>query len=126
MVQGCPRGKPSMSGECEPVFIVGMNGSGTTMLHDCLNNHPAFYGFPIETKILPVYLERRAKYGDLAIDANFLRLWNDLRNIVYFRIMNGREAPPLPKDWAERERQDRKRVVQGKSVSVRVDLGGRL
>ncbi len=87
-----------------PVFIVGMNGSGTTMLLDCLNNHPDFYGFPLETKILPLYLRKLAKYGDLKVDANFARLWNDLRRIIYFRSTNGGAPPPLPSDWAERER----------------------
>jgi hypothetical protein len=104
LAEDSPSRRSDVSITSEPVFIVGMNGSGTTMLLDCLNNHPAFYGFPIETKILPVYLERRADYGNLAIDANFRRLWDDLRNIVYFRIVNGRETPPLPEDWIDRER----------------------
>ena len=86
-----------------PVFIVGMNGSGTTMLLDCLNNHPQLYGFPLETKILPLYLKKLGKYGDLADDANFKRLWDDLRDIIYFRATNGGTPPPLPPDWAARE-----------------------
>lgn len=94
----------SQNSTTAPVFIVGMNGSGTTMLLDCLNNHPAFYGFPLETKILPLFVEKQAEYGDLSVDENFLRLWNDLRNIVYFRIVNDRKTPPLPEDWADRER----------------------
>ncbi len=93
-----------MRGPPAPVFIVGMNGSGTTMMLDCLNNHPELYGFPLETKILPLYMQREAQYGNLRHDENFLRLWDDLRNIVFFRIVNGRRPPPLPHDWAERER----------------------
>jgi len=88
----------------EPVFIVGMNGSGTTMLLDCLDRHPAIYGFPIETKILPARIRRRDAYGNLAADENFRRLWNDLRQIAYFRVVNDGVSPPLPKDWATRER----------------------
>src|SRR3546814_20217581 len=34
-----------------------------------------------------------------------------------------RAPPPLP--WAPRPRDERKRVVSGKSVSVRVHIGGR-
>lgn len=86
-----------------PVFIVGMNGSGTTMLLDCLNNHPEFYGFPLETRLIPYYL-KRAEGRNLNDDAAFLRLWNDLRNIVFFKIVNGGSAPPLPRDWAMRKR----------------------
>lgn len=88
----------------EPVFIVGMNGSGTTMLLDCLDRHPAIYGFPIETKVLPVRIRRHGAYGNLAIDENFRKLWNDLRRIAYFRVVNDGVSPPLPKDWADRER----------------------
>ena len=43
-----------------PVFIVGMNGSGTTMLADSLGKHPELYVLPIESKIIPYYL---LKYG---------------------------------------------------------------
>ena len=87
-----------------PVFIVGMNGSGTTMLLDCLNSHPNLYGFPLETRVLPYYLERAHTYGDLTDDKRFLKLWQDLRSIVFFKIVNGGEPPPLPDDWAEHER----------------------
>lgn len=95
---------PARSGKAGPVFIVGMNGSGTTMLLDCLDNHPDLYGFPIETKILPFFLSRLPRYGDLADDENYLRLWNDIRNIVYFRAVNHGQPPPLPVDWRDRER----------------------
>jgi len=64
------------------VFIVGMNGSGTTMLLDCLAGHSQLFGFPGETKVLPYYIERQAQYGDLADDANFSRLWRDLQRSV--------------------------------------------
>ncbi len=87
-----------------PVFIVGMNGSGTTMMLDCLNNHPEFYGLPIETKVLPMFFQRLDRYGDLTVDENYLRLWNDLRNMVFFRWVNGRRPVPLPEDWAANER----------------------
>ena len=50
----------------EQIFIVGMNGSGTTMLLDCLANHSMLFGFPGETKVLPSFLERESQYGDLA------------------------------------------------------------
>lgn len=47
-----------------PVFVVGMNGSGTTMLADCLGRHPDLYMFPHEFRLLPFYLRR-----DLRADA---------------------------------------------------------
>jgi Sulfotransferase family len=36
-----------------PVFVVGMNGSGTTMLADSLGQHPDLYMLPRETRVLP-------------------------------------------------------------------------
>lgn len=46
-----------------PVFVVGMNGSGTTMLVDCLGRHPELYAFPREVRILPHLLERARALG---------------------------------------------------------------
>lgn len=48
-----------------PVFVIGMNGSGTTMLADSLGHHPGLYMFPLESKVLPFYLMHRNRYGDL-------------------------------------------------------------
>jgi hypothetical protein len=83
------------------VFIVGMNGSGTTMLLDCLDSHPELYGFPRETKILPYYIRGLSKYGNLDKDKNFLRLYNDLRKEFVFWIVNKGETPPLPANWRD-------------------------
>jgi hypothetical protein len=49
-----------------PVFIVGMNGSGTTMLAECLAKHPDLYIFPYETRILPYYMSNHTSFGDLS------------------------------------------------------------
>jgi Sulfotransferase family len=83
----------------EPVFVVGMNGSGTTMLLDCLGRHPQLFAFPRETRLIPYLMAREASYGDLGVDENFLRLWNDVRNLAVFREANGNVAVPLPADW---------------------------
>jgi hypothetical protein len=48
-----------------PVFVVGMNGSGTTMLADSLGHHPELYMFPLESKVLPYYLMHQSSFGDL-------------------------------------------------------------
>jgi len=83
-----------------PVFIVGMNGSGTTLLRDLLNNHPAFYAFPKETKLLPYFIDAIAagKFGDLRVDGNFRRLWETLCNDPRFQLGRG-EWAPLPENW---------------------------
>lgn len=40
------------------IFVVGVNGSGTTMLADALGKHPELYMFPRETRILPYLVQR--------------------------------------------------------------------
>lgn len=85
--------------DSEPVFVVGMNGSGTTMLLDCLGRHPALYAFPKETRLIPYLMARQDRYGDLSVDANFRRLWDDVRKLAVFRQVNGGEPVPLPDNW---------------------------
>jgi hypothetical protein len=90
--------------ECEPVFVVGMNGSGTTMLLDCLGRHPALYAFPKETRLIPYLMARESSYGDLSVDASYQALWDDVRGLAVFRQVNGNEPVPLPADWRDRPR----------------------
>jgi hypothetical protein len=89
---------------CEPVFIVGMNGSGTTMLLDCLGRHPELYAFPEETRLIPYLMAREASYGDLSMDENFRRLWDEVRSLPVFREANGNVPVPLPDNWRDRRR----------------------
>ena len=57
-----------------PIFIVGMNGSGTTMLADSLGRHPDLYMFPLESKVLPFFIAELDRFGDLASPFNRRRL----------------------------------------------------
>jgi hypothetical protein len=86
------------------VFVVGMNGSGTTMLLDCLGRHPQLYAFPKETRLIPYLMSRVEAYGDLQVDANFLALWDEVRNLGVFRLTNEDAPVPLPPDWRDRPR----------------------
>lgn len=47
-----------MGDEAAAVFVVGVNGSGTTMLADALGHHPGLYMLPRETRVLPALLRR--------------------------------------------------------------------
>lgn len=85
----------------KPVFIVGMNGSGTTMMLNCLNAHHDLYGFPRETLVIPHYISRLPNYGNLSDPERFQSLWNDFRSESYFRWVNDGEVPPLPENWRE-------------------------
>ena len=90
--------------ETTQVFIVGMNGSGTTMLLDCLAGHSMLYGFRGETKVLPYFIGRQSKYGNLADDVNFKRLWQDLRRAIGGRGWRAGVTSSQPDDWGGRPR----------------------
>ena len=88
----------------KPIFIVGMNGSGTTMLLDCLDNHPDIFGFDRETKIIPYFIQSAGKYGDLSQDDNFIKMWEDFLNISFFKYVNKGKKVPLPENWLDAPR----------------------
>lgn len=82
-----------------PVFIVGMNGSGTTMLLDSLGRHSQLYGFPRETRLMPYVIKSTRQLGDLRDDETFKKAWNLATRISAIRFVNGGEPVPLPEDW---------------------------
>jgi len=89
---------------CEPVFLVGMNGSGTTMLLDSLGRHSQLYAFPRETRVLPHLIATVERFGDLTDDEAFRRLWEEVRKIGVLRYVNDGQPVPLPEDWADTPR----------------------
>jgi hypothetical protein len=93
-----------MAQACRQVFIVGMNGSGTTMLLDHLASHPQLYGFRAETKFLPSFIARAAQYGDLDVAANYRRMWQDMIGSFIGRVGPGPERIPIPDDWEAQPR----------------------
>jgi Sulfotransferase family len=60
-----------------PVFVVGCARSGTTLVQQLLNRHPAVAIGP-ETHFVRRFLLRRAQYGDLTVPASFDRLLDDV------------------------------------------------
>jgi len=85
----------------EPVFVVGMNGSGTTMLLDNLGRHPQLYAFPRETRLIPYLIASRQRFGDLEKDENFRHLWEEVLGINVFEYVNDHHKVPLPEDWQD-------------------------
>ncbi len=87
-----------------PIFVIGFNGSGTTMLAEALGRHPAVYAFPGETRLIPHFLDEAARRGGLDDDDRFLALWQEiLRSVPAFRRL-GSGVPPLPPAWRTTER----------------------
>ena len=88
----------------EPVFVVGMNGSGTTMLLDNLGRHPELYAFPHETRLIPYFIARQQRFGDLENDDNYRKLWEEVLSITAFKFANNHKPLPLPDNWLDRPR----------------------
>ena len=95
----------------KPIFIVGMNGSGTTMLADCLNHHPLIYFHSIESKIIPFYYYNIGKFGDLNNKRNFGRLLREFSNNSAFWICNNRRTVEIPYEFNELEHRDLSQVI---------------
>lgn len=83
-----------------PVFVVGMNGSGTSMLTECLGRHPDLYAFPGETRMIPHFIKEQERFGDLDDDENFRAFWDYInRSVPDFRVFNNQRPPAMPDDW---------------------------
>lgn len=73
-----------------PVFVVGMNGSGTTMLADSLGKHPGLFMFPFESKVMPYYLLADRPAGTLSDPASRLALALEIGKTKPFWHANGK------------------------------------
>lgn len=71
------------------LFIVGMNGSGTTMLADCLGRHPSLYMYPDETFVLPYVLKNLRRFGDLSELSSRRKLAGYLGRCASYWQING-------------------------------------
>ena len=96
-----------------PIFIVGMNGSGTTMLADCLNQHPMIYIPKYESKIIPFYWKNRAAYGNLNNYKNFQALLDDFSSAYFVMKLNNNRPINVTYNF------DR---LQEKSISTAIDM----
>ena len=74
------------------------------MMLDHLNSHSQIFGFREETRILPGFLANPNRYGDLRVDENAKRLWDDMCKSFPFWHANSDTPVPIPDDWRDRER----------------------
>ena len=84
-----------------PLFVVGMNGSGTTMLLDMLGRHSALYAFPFETRLIPYLMAKAEKNGDLNNNDHFEHLWEEVASIPAFVRAGQPTATDIPANWQE-------------------------
>jgi len=68
-----------------------MNGSGTTMLADSLRRHPQLYVLPIESKVLPYFIAKLGRFGDMAQCQNRRRLADHIGRAMPFWHANGKK-----------------------------------
>lgn len=91
--------------EAGQIFVVGYNGSGTTMIAECLGRHHQVYWFPGETSLIPFFLGKGAGRTDLEEDEQFRSFWREIaESIPEFRRVNDGSPPPMPDDWQRAER----------------------
>lgn len=83
----------------KPIFIIGMNGSGTTMLADCLNHHPDIYIHKVESRVIPYYAKCINEFGNLAEEKNFNDLLKDFSNNYAFRATNNSKKLDIHFDY---------------------------
>jgi hypothetical protein len=81
--------------DIKPVFIVGMNGSGTTMLADSLDNHPDLYIFPGESAVLPFFISKISSFGDLSKLSSRKKLADALGRSWSFWFVNDKKPKIL-------------------------------
>lgn len=97
-----PAGSPNEAGQ---IFVIGYNGSGTTMIAECLGRHQQVYWFPGETSLIPFFLDQGAQRANLEDDEEFLRFWREINDDVpEFRRVNEGSPPSIPDDWQGTER----------------------
>ena len=93
---------PNIKVKTTPVFIVGMNGSGTTMLADSLGYHTGLYVLPMESKVLPYYLEHQDDFGDLSTLSARRKLSDTLgRSKCYWQSNNKKDIVLRDEELAE-------------------------
>jgi hypothetical protein len=86
--------------DCQPVFIVGMNGSGTSMMLDSLGRHPELYAVPQETLMMPYIITQAQRFGNLGDDQNFLAYGQfALRQMPALRHTKAVDAIELHDNW---------------------------
>jgi sulfotransferase family protein len=105
-----------------PVFIVGMPRSGTKVVRDLLRGHPRVRIPPTETNMLPRWVQRWDRFGDLSDRRQFDEFYRRAIREAYFLLMEKHTGGPLSADaWFAGCRTFRPEDVF--EVLVRHDVG---
>lgn len=82
-----------------PLFIVGMQRSGTKLLRAFLSNHSKILLTSEEMEFLPYLLPRLPSFGNLREHDNFLKMYSAVRGFLYFTYLSEKSRPVLPDLW---------------------------
>ena len=82
--------QPNSASPPRPLFVVGVQRSGTTMLRLMLDSHPDL-AVPFETGFITVFFQKLVEYGDLSIGENRDKLVHDICH--YHKVKQGHLIP---------------------------------
>lgn len=91
--------KSRRTGADGPVFILGLPRSGTKLLRDLLNRHPAVHIPSYETEFLPYWGREWASYGDLSQPENFRRFYRKVQVLPFFQYLRTADMPVGEEEW---------------------------
>ncbi len=73
------------------------------MLADSLGRHPELYMMPIESKVIPYFIQRQGRYGDLTHYSNKRRLASDFGRSKAYWQANGKRDLCLPDAYLSKD-----------------------
>jgi hypothetical protein len=82
-----------INGFTGPLFIIGMQRSGTKLLRELLNGHPQISIPSVETNCLPYWFKMWNDFGDLSNPANFAKFYRHVARHPYFIYTKNQTGP---------------------------------
>jgi hypothetical protein len=84
-----------------PLFIVGMQRSGTKLLRTLLNEHPQISIISAETHFLPHWVKTWKRFGDLSDPLTFAEFYRHMQKCPYFIHTKNRASSTRQQKWYE-------------------------
>ncbi len=84
-----------------PLFIVGVQRSGTSLVREVLRNHPLIALTHAETNLLPALARKIARTGMPETESEFSHLAKWVRRFPYFQHLESKEASFTDGAWFE-------------------------
>jgi len=82
-----------------PLFIVGIQRSGTSLVREVLRNHPEIALTHAETNLLPALSRKISRTGPPTSEADFIQLARWIRRFPYFEHLTAKSVSFSDKEW---------------------------